>query len=226
MTDLAQVIAGDVPVRWLIGRVSAVTGDTFTMTYNGGPVYSVGYVDQVVPQVGDVVHVLASDDNGMLCVGTNNAPLVARVPPVAVGTPLIVSAASSGTYSATTGLWTAGITQDVDKTGCWFYAAGAFNAMASSTLARVEVEVTRTAGGPPEFVEHANATGTGTLAIVADAGSSYATAAPPVGVATWVALPLEWGRNLVTGVAKGVGIGGGNQAGAYSGTGRIRLTPL
>ena len=226
MTDLAEVLTPGVPVRWLIGRVYAVTGDTFTMTYNGGQVPSVGYVDQVVPQVGDVVHVLASDDNGMLCVGTNNVPLVARVPPVAVGTPLIVTASSSGTYSTTTGTWTAGVAQDPTRTGCWFYAAGAFASMAMSSLAKVEVEVTRTSGGPPEFMEHTNLTGTGVLISVAGSGTRYVTAAPPLGVATWLALPLEWGRNLVTGAAKGFGIGGGQFVGAYSGTGRLRLSPL
>lgn len=226
MSDLAEVLHPSVPVRWLIGRVYAVTGDTFTMTYNGGQVPSVGYVDQVVPQVGDVVHVLASDDNGMLCIGTNNTPLVPRVPPVAVGTPLIVNATSSSTYFATTGTWTAGVVQDDARTGCWFYSAGAFAGMLTSTLAKVEIEVTRTSGGPPEFVEHTNTAAVGALVLVADMGTRYVTPAPPVGAATWVALPLEWGRNLVTGTAKGIGIGGGQWVGAYSGTGRIRLTPL
>lgn len=224
MPDLVRTLAEAPAVKWLIGRVSVLTGDTFTLAYSGGEIPNVGCSDQYIPIVGDVVHVLSWSPNGMLAICSNNAPLVPRVPSVPVGTPITVSANAYGTYDLDTAAWTAStLVQSPHQVACWFYTPSAFASLATSILATFEIEVTRTSGGPPEFVTHGNTTGAGALILP---GQKYAREQPPATVATWVKLPLEWGQQLIGGTIKGIGIGGGLYTGAYSGTGRVRLTPL
>lgn len=225
MPNLEDVLAQAPTVRWLIGKVGLLTGDTFTMIYNGGFVLNVGCSDQYIPAVGDIVHVLAWEPNGMLAVCSNNTPLTPPTPTVPVGTPITVSANAYGTYNLATLTWTAStLVQSPTQVACWFYTPSDFASLASSTLAKFEIEVTRTSGGPPEFVTHTNTAGSGALGLP---GQKYAKVNPPAAVATFIPLPLEWGQQLIAGTIKGIGIGGGLYSGAYSNaTGRARLTPL
>lgn len=225
MANLEDVLAQAPPLRWLIGKVAFVTGDTFTMIYNNGFVLNVGCSDQYIPVPDDIVHVLAWEPNGMLAICSNNAPLTPPTPMVPVGTPVTVSANSYGTYDLSAAAWTAStLVQSPTQVACWFYTPSAFSSLAASTLATFEIEVTRTSGGPPEFVTHTNLAGSGVLGLP---GQKYAKVTPPLTVATWVPLPLEWGQQLIAGTIKGIGVGGGLYSGTYSnGTGRVRLTPL
>lgn len=224
---LENVLAQPAPLRWLIGRVAGITGNTFTMTYRGGDVPGVGHLDSYTPVVGDVVHVLSWPDNGMIAIGSQNATEVPRWPTeVSVGNPLIVMPTQVATYTPSTGAWTPNvITQGPDSVGCWFYNPSDFTAFNLALLGEVAIEINPTDGGPPEFCEVTNTLPAGSLTLVEGSGSRYGRAQPTLGAAIWLTLPLDWGLDLAAGTANAVGIGGGLYDGTYSGTGRVRLTP-
>jgi hypothetical protein len=103
--DLAQALASEPPLKWVIGRVTAITGSTFSMSYRGGTVTGVAAVGTYVPKVGDVVHLLSSDQNGMIAIGANNqAATVPVTPPPPV--PITVAPLSAAVYQVATATWT------------------------------------------------------------------------------------------------------------------------
>lgn len=224
---LENVLAQPEPMRWLIGRVAGITGNTFTLTWRGGDVPGVGHLDSYTPVVGDVVHVLSWPDNGMIAIGSQNAAALDRWPAeIPTGNPIVVDPTQLATYTPSTGVWTPGvIVQSPDSVGCWFYNSSAFSAFNLATLGEVAIEINPTDGGPPEFCEITNPLPAGVLTLVDGGGARYSRAQSSIGVATWVTLPLDWGLDLASGAATGIGIGGGLYDGTYSGTGRIRLTP-
>lgn len=227
--DLADLIATATPVRWFIARVVAVDAlaGTVTLDYLGGLIPGVGYLDHVEPHQDDVAHGLVWDTNGMLVIGTNNKTVVRHPQRPTQLTPLAIPAQTHGTYSA--GAWSPGLTQGPDHYAAWFYLAadlttpGDVTAMVARQLSSFEIEVTRTSGGPPEFFAH-TMSGVGDQLRVVD----RLVAAPqtPLGVATWVPLPVRWGEQFVEGNILGFGVGGGYYSGAYSGTGRLRFSAM
>jgi hypothetical protein len=223
--DLAQALVTEAPVKWLIGRVAAVTGSTVTVTYRGGSVADVGVLDQYIPTVGDVVHILASDLNGMLAIGSNNQSGIPPVVPTA-GPPVAVTATSVATYRTDLDAWSAGVLREgPTEVGCWFYPSVALAAaVASLPMAGLTIRVTAPDATPLEFVLHDMTSGAGALVLIP--GASWRVAVP-VGVTTDVRLPLEWASLLALGVASGVGIGGGDYTGTFTGSsGLLTFTPL
>jgi len=222
--DLALALASEPPLRWIIGRVTALTGDTFTMTYRGGSVEGVGTLDHYTPRVGDVVHILASDNNGMVAIGSNNQTSTPAAPPVPKAAKTATATATS-TYLAATGTWSTGVVREApDQVGCWFYpsfvASGAFDVL---PLARFTIQIVAQSAAPLEFILHSLTGAAGQPVAL----SRYRVAAPPLSMGTNVQLPLEWGAMLVGGQALGIGIGGGDFTGDFTGsTGLLTFTPL
>lgn len=226
MPDLAKVIADEPGVKWIIGRVKAVTGDTFTMTYRGGDVVGVGTLDHYVPAVGDVVHVLSSDMNGMVAIGSNNQA-AGVTPPTSPSPPVTVTASSTGTHRLSTAAWTPGVIRESpDEVGCWIYPSfGALPVGVPLPVARLTIRVTAVDSTPMEFVLHSMPATTGALALVP--GASYRTVVLPIGIPVDVPLPLDWASQLLTGPALGVGIGNGDYTMSLVDTGGLlTFTPL
>lgn len=223
--DLARALTGDPPVRWIIGRVKQVTGDTITMTYRGGDVTAVSVIDQYVPKVGDVVHVLASDLNGMLAIGSNNQSAVA-ITPTTPRDAITAAATSVATYQLSTNAWTPGVIRESpDHIGLWLYPSFATTpGVGYSPLARFTIRITTSTLDPLEFVLHSSVAAAGVPVVL----ESYRVAAPPTGVATDVPLPLDWGSALLRDTASGVGIGGGRYTALLSAStsGLLTFTPL
>lgn len=226
MADLARALADEPAVKWLIGRVKEVTGATFTMSYRGGDVPDVGTLDSYVPVVGDVVHVLSSNTNGMIAIGSNNQ--TTTPPPDSLpGAPVTVAASGVATYLISSTGWTADLlAEGPDQIGCWFYPSfAAASVPGVLPVSRLTINVTAQDATPLEFVLHASTDTSGPLVPVP--GSSYRAAAPIPGVATDIPLPLEWASMLVLGQAKGVGVGGGGYTAVLTGSsGLLTFTPL
>lgn len=225
MAELIDVLQSPGGARLCQGQVAAVAGTGgkyIHIDYAAGRVLNAGRLDGATYAVGDYVWFLMDNEAGALIVGkqTPGTHDTTIIPPPS---PIIVNAASYGTFDESTGTWTAStLIQSPTKVAAWFYAGGAFSTMAGVSLGAVEVEVTRLTGGPLELTTHQNVTGTGSFL---GTGDWFGVAAPPAGVATWVSVPLDWGQQLAAGAIRGLAIGGGMYSGTYSGTGRVRLTP-
>lgn len=233
--ELADLFTTAPAVRWFIADVVAVDelASTVTLSYLGGLVPGVGYLDHVVPEQGDVAHGLIWNTNGMLVIGTNTKTIVTHPTLPTQLAPITVEAQQFGTYSD--GGWEPGLVQSPTQFACWFYMAALpersadpgvpvdLAALVARDLSAFEVEVTRTGGGPPEFFAH-RSNGVGDELRVADRKAPSNQV--PLGVPTWVPLPVGWGEQFVLGNILGVGVGGGYYSGTYSGTGRLRFTPM
>jgi len=223
--DLAAALAPEPGVKWIIGRVTAVTGNTLTMNYRGGDITDVGVLDSYIPVVGDVVHVLASDLNGMIAIGSNNQT-VAPTPIPTPASPVAVHPSSVATYQMSTSIWTPGVVvESPDQVGCWFYPS--FNTVSRTVLpaAGLTINITAQTGAPLEFVPHSMTAPLGPLVL---AGPTYRCAPPPIGVPTDVQLPIGWAAMLLSGQASGVGAGGGGfyTADLTGSSGVLTFTPL
>lgn len=223
MSALAGRLARTPSLTWLVGTVDTVNGTSVTLAYRGGLITNVGYVDQYIPIVGDTVHAISQEGQGVLIVGSNNV-VPQPVSQLPVPTILIVGATQWASY--TSSAWSGGVlVQSPTSWACWFYPAGAFASLAGRMLAGFEFEVVLAAGGPPEFVAHATPAPVGVLTL--RDGFRHAPVQPVTGVATWVPLPLDWGDAMVSGEVAGVAVGGGIYNGTYSGaSGRLRATTL
>lgn len=227
--DLSDVIERTPGLRLIRGRVTAVDGDLITVSYLGGVITNVGTLDQYSATEDDIAVVIVWPKGGMLAIGSNNGagPPDATLP----WTPVTLTVAAEGvsTYvlaasGAVTWLGST-LQQGPDRALCWFYDGGLFATVSGGLLASFEVEVIRTAGGPPEFLLHGNP-GAGGELIMASPTWYLPDDLPAVGVATWIPLPVGWGEMLVNGLASGVGIGLGQHTGTYTGTGRVRFTTV
>ena len=223
MSALTSQLVRTPGLTWIVGTVYAVNAASVVLACRGGLITNVGYVDQYIPIVGDVVHAISQEGQGVLIVGSNNAvsPPVSQLP---LPTVLTVNSTQWASYAA--GTWTTGVlAQSPTSWACWFYPSGALASLAGRMLASFEFEIVLATGGPPEFVAHATAAPVGALTLRDT--FRHAPVQPAVGVATWVPLPLDWGDAMVAGEIAGIAVGGGIYSGTYSGTsGRLRATTL
>lgn len=226
--DLSDVIEQAPGIRPIKGTVLRITGDTFTMSFLGGEVPNVSHLDQYTPAPGDIVMVLAIPRGGWLAIGSINGTGASSGD---VQSPSITSTVAAEGFStfilnAGGGVWIGGeLEQGPDRCGCWFYDVGDFSVYDGAVLASFEVEITRTSGGPVEMQLHNSPGATGTLVLPVP-GPYIVPGTPPLGVPTWVPLPLGWGQELASGRVAGVGIGLGQHSGVYAGTGRLRFTTI
>ena len=225
MSDLAQVLAATPGPTWITGVVDSVGGGSLTLQFGGGLVSNCGYLDSYSPVVGDVVHALSWSKQGVLVIGSDNKT-AARTTLPEPPTGVTVNASTWATYQVDTGAWVSGVVQQApSKCGTWFYATGAFNALADAMLAKVEMSCIAVSGGPPELAPVANPSAVGPLSLYSTVRYAHPGGQPSV--TTWIPLPLDWGYALIAGQIRGVAVGGGLYTGAYSGAGNsIRLTTL
>jgi hypothetical protein len=223
-SELADQIAGQRnPLEWIDGRVTAVTGDTLSMTYSGGVVTRVGYISGYVPAVNDYVQALMGPQ-GIMVFGARN-PGTPPTPP-SVPASVIVNASSYATHASLNNVWTPSTANQVRgvSEAVWLYTPASFSALSRSILRKFEIELTRTSGGPPEFVQHYNTAATGPL--VVDPQRYSAGPNPPIGAPTWVPLPLGWGTAIIARTIKGIAIQSDLYSSAWSGTGRLRFSAM
>lgn len=199
-------------LNWITGTVTAVAGGYATISYLGGTITRCGYLDQYTPVVGDSVHALSLEGQGVLILGSNNGT-PGGPPAPTEQTPVIVNTSATGTYRE--GVWSAGLNQAPGQYACTFYGS----MPVITNLKSVEIEVSGS-GAFPEFIPHKNATAAGALVLVP--GNPWR-----VGASTgWIKLPLGWGRDLLSGVTEGFAIASSGQVRTYTSTGRVRFTPL
>lgn len=228
--NLSDVIDRTPGLRLIRGEVEQVTGDTITLSYLGGSIDHVATLDQYNPVVNDIVIVIVWPKGGYLAIGSNNGT-TAETPSVPVPPyTLTVNADGVSTYvldAAGNFTWLGStLEQGEDRALCWFYDTGLFSSMTGALLASFEVEITLTSGGPPELLLHGNPSAVGELVQATPTWYLPDEDDVPLGVATWVPVPVGWGEMLANGQASGVGIGLGQHTGTYTGTGRLRFTTV
>lgn len=217
---LAEIIKPK--VNWLVGRVYKINENgTCTLTYAGGYIYNVGSLDHYTPVVGDVVHALSFEPQGVLILGSNSNPTgIVPVDPVAQPS-VIYSPISTATYTLATETWTPGsLQQGPEFMAAWRYDTEALMLMKDTVLQKVEIEITCVSDGPPELVRFI-----GDPPVVVP-GPPWQVQQTAVNIPTWVPMAIGWGQELINGISDGIGITSSGQTGVYSGTGRVRLTPL
>lgn len=222
--ELADVIPSGSGLQLRQGVVDSVVGTKYVHIHHaGGVLRNAGKLDADTYAAGDLVWFLLDNEAGALVLGKQAAGVHGEVPP-GVGSPLIVDDNAYATYDTVTGIWTAStLVQSPTQYACWFYTTSAFAALEGAQLASFELEVTRTGGGPPEIGPHLNGSASGVLVTTGETWvrDQLAQFAP-----TWLPLPIDWGMRLVSGAIKGLAVGGQTYSGMYSGTGRVRLTPV
>lgn len=226
MPDMSDLLAelGRPRVLWLSATVLAVdSGGLLTLDYKGGTISKAARLASYTPvTVGDRVEVLSYEPMGVLVLGKNSASGAA--PPAFIPqTPVVITPTTVATYGPGATEWTPGVLQQAPgKVACLFYSGG-LGSLAGVFLQKVEIELIINSGGPPDFIGHQNDTPAGALTTT---GLPYRSTTYAPGTAVWLPLSLGMGQALVSGVIRGIGIASSGQVGSYSGSGRVRLTPL
>jgi hypothetical protein len=212
---------GGPSLKWIKARVYSVNPDgSVILEYLGGFIPGVGTLDHYTPVEGDVVHALSLQGQGTLVLGSSSTPLAAPAPLVPQ-TPIILNPLYSATYDIASQTWQPGvINQGPGLVGAWGYNAVALRTV---MVEKVEIEINLLDGGPPEFINHRSASASGVLA---ESEFIWRVPRPAAGVLSWVSLPIGWGLDLINGTINGFGLHSSGQSGTYSGTGRVRVTPL
>jgi hypothetical protein len=223
LTQLAAM--GGSKLEWIQARVFSVASGDITLTYAGGQIRFAACLDSYTPVVGDYVHCLSLEGQGVLILGKSNVTGSTPAPEVPQ-TPVTIAPASTWTYDTVRNTWAPGsLVQGAGSVGVWFYAPGAFTSLAGKTFQFAELEVTRSTGGPLELSAHTSSVTTSALTL--SPAPPILPVNPPIGVATWVPIPLGWATDLVNGTIKGFAVTANyGQTGTYIGGGRVRLTPL
>lgn len=229
MPNLDTWLAGlaEPRLNWIQGTVTEVNDGFLTLAYGDGEIENAAYLRQYTPTVGDQVHALSYEPMGVLVLGMTKVSVV----PPPVETPLapqIFTVNGTATYDMSLSTWTPGtLLQGIDKVACFFYTPSAFTALSGVFFQLAEIEITRVSGGPPEFIPHLNLNTSSPLSTPDDMMFWRPDVDLPIGVPTWVPLPVGWAQDLVSGDIKGIGIWTDlGSSGVYSGTGRVRLTQL
>lgn len=214
----------------LRGRITAVSTGALTVLINGDEVGRVGYLKGAwIPDVGEEIFLLNQAGFGMLALGSPVLPAAPGALPeqLTLGADPVVLAEWRVTPAAPDGVWvatgTGQLTQlrNFQSSGAWFYDAADFASWADTALSRVEMEVT-VLSGVPELVLHRTAS---TAEALETYGSSVTLSLTP-GIASWVSLPLAWGRDLLSGEAKGVAVSSQQFDAVLDLSGSLRFTSL
>lgn len=224
MTEFADLFAQPAAVEWIIGKVDRITGTTFTMQYKGGLVEGVGSLDQYTPKVGDIVHCLSLEGQGVLALGSNNQKTTPD-PPEETITAVVLPLSSMG-WLALDHIWVMDppLVQTPDQAIVWEYPPDGLDDQKWTDLGTLEIELTGLAGEQAELHLHNN-TGTGE-----DFSEQQTWTTDPLPVnntPTWMALPLGWGAELTQGRSRGIALGLTTEGTTnFTGTGRLRFTSI
>lgn len=226
MAELSQLLAAPPMVEWIKATVIEVEGDYVSLSYRGGQIDNAAYLSSYTPVANDIVHALSLSGMGILVLGASNGT-GAAVDPLPTEIEALVSADGASTWHRSGELtaWETGVLVSTgpDDLGVWLYDTGLFTAAGVDMLTKFEIEVNMTGGGPAEFFLHNQAGASGDLEVVSS--DPFVTSWTPLGVLTWVELPVGWGEDLISGAARGIGVGGGLFSATWSpGGGRLRFT--
>jgi hypothetical protein len=212
------------------GKITAVATGALTVLVDGDVFTNVPYLKgSWVPAVNDICFMLNQATFGTLVIGSPVAPAVPAPPPAP--STLVVAPSILDNWEITTsypaGHWrsdgTLGLTQSQDfmSTGAWFYAAGAWSSFSTKKLASVAMAL-QVDSGTVQLALHKNVDRSLPLNTYGDP----LTFSVALGVPTTVNLPLQWGKDLVSGVAKGIVARSSIFDAHLTGNGTITLTSL
>jgi hypothetical protein len=234
VTGLADLLAQDPVARWFVATVFSFDAGTknLTLSYNGGTLPNIDYLTSYAPVAGDRVHVLADDRNGMLVIGADVIRTLPTIPaPGAVVTvPLLTGNSWQIITDARLGVshWIGSpVQQSPSLRGALFYTAALLAPLAGVDLSRFEIQLTLAAGsGPLSLILHDNLDVTTPFTASAFMPLQVYLRDVPVGVSSWVELPLAWAGALAAGTAKGIGLYSDIYTATVSAGGTLRFTPL
>lgn len=206
------------------GRISAVSTGALTVLINGDEVSKIGYLKgSWIPKVGEEVFLLNQANFGMIALGAPVMPDAPGTLPAQQTLNVTPSALANWSGSAWVVSGTGVLTQakDFQSSGAWFYNAADFVPWATTALSRVEIQLTPLSG-IPELTLHRNAS----VGAPLDAYEGPLTLNLTPAVAQWVPLPLSWGRDLLSGAAKGVALRSQQFDAVMDLSGSLRFTSL
>lgn len=213
-------------VRWFMAKVDSVQASehALTLVYRGGTVAHCAYLASYTPAVGDVVHVITDQANGLLVLGKE--VLRTPTPPPTPGAVSTRAPSGSSTYFAqpAPAHWSGTeVRQGPGESGAWFFPAHTFDYLAGVPLALVEIQMTITpADGILSLVLHRNA----------DTSSPFAPVSPVYlhhvmdWMTDWHKIPLGWAADLANGTALGIGLASDLYSAVVVTGGTLRFTPL
>lgn len=213
--DLVEQITKDIPLTWITGRVLRLTGGTIVVSYLGGEITNVAVSDQYSPIVGDVVQCLSLAKKGVLALCSTNLTALApgtNVPPAP--TTHTVKAWRILGYDYASKKWDNTPEAGPTRRLVWFVGGGEFDPFKWIEVSKFEVQLTLLTGTVLEFSLISGAQSVGVPAVVPAA--LYLQAAPPVGVPTWIPLPLDWAVKLLRNEAFGIAVGGGQYSSSFT----------
>jgi hypothetical protein len=225
MPDMGDLLAELARPRVLL--ISAVVSvvdinGNVTLDYKGGTIQKASRLSSYTPFIGDQVVALSYEPMGVVVLGKVTAASSAP-PAFTPQTPVVITPSTVSTYGPDPAQWTPGVLEQAPgKTACLFYSGG-LGSLSGVFLQKVEIELIVNSGGPPDFIGHQNDLPTGALVTT---GLPYRSTTYAPGTAVWFPLSIGLGQALVSGAIRGIGIVSNGQQGSYSGTGRVRLTPL
>jgi hypothetical protein len=225
MPDLTDLLAelGRPRVILISAVVSAVdVSGNVTLDYKGGVIQKASHLSSYTPVVGDKIVALTYEPMGVVVLGKVTS--AASAPPAFIPqTPVVITPVTRATYGPDPAQWTSGVLEQAPgNTACLFYSGG-LGSLSGVFLQKVEIELIVNSGGPPDFIGHQNDLPSGGLVTT---GLPFRSTTYTPGTAVWFPLSIGMGQALVSGAIRGIGIVSNGQVGSYSGTGRVRLTPL
>jgi hypothetical protein len=189
------------------GTVTAVSTGRLTVSVDGDVFTRVPYlIGAWTPAVDQQVYLLHQAGFGMLALGSPVLPTADPAP--AAPTTLLVDpdlVANWTTNAAGTGGAWSGTLSDLVQSagyrssGAWIYAPADLAPWAATAIGMVEMELLVTSGSP-QLALHRNVD----LSEPLDTYNGPLPVSAPLGAATWVPLPVSWGRDLLSGEARGI----------------------
>lgn len=236
MANLADVIYHEPHLRWITGTVRQISGNgAVTMSYSSaddvsqetddsGDVYNVACLDQYTPVVNDIVHALVFENRGVLILGSGNNRGFSP-PAMVTPAPITVTSTGGATWVEASQTWEPGVVrQQAGVVGCWFFDPVVLEAIQSTELEGVQLEITRIDGGRAQVLRHLNSDTNDPLVVVD--GPRYQKQVPVTGVPTLIDMPIGWGVELMDGTIKGIGVTSNDTVSTYSTTARVQFQPL
>jgi len=231
-SELEDVLGslGGSGLRLRKGTVSAVATGALTIAVDGATFTKVPYLKgSWAPAVNDVAYLLLQPGFGALALGSPVAPAPDPTPtppttkiitPTTLGN-WVVDTANPAGHWVVDGLGDLVQTKAYASSGAWFYSAADFTSWGSAGIAQVQMAI-EVDSGTVQLALHQNPTPTGTL----ETYSGPLTISVPTGTPTTVNLPLQWGKDLVSGEAAGIVATSQSFSAALTGGGTITLTSL
>lgn len=227
---LADLIANAPSTKWIMATIDSIQAseNAVTLSYHGDVIPHVAYLTSYTPTVGDVVHALSDQRNGLLVIGNE----LLRPPTTLPGptAPVTVVPTGSASYFQVPPppIWVDGqVQQGPTVSGAWFYNPASLpTSLIDVPLAAFEIELNVADGSQAlALTVHDNADTTTPFLVASDVYLYEA----PTGSDVWVALPLYWADRILNPDTPGLGMGlttSDLYTAAITSGGTLRFTPL